>query len=62
MIVSRLKKTDEQVLDELDRMVDEWHRGSSECPIEDHLGMTRDEYSDYVESGIIPERFYWKIA
>lgn len=32
----------------IDDRVDEWHKGDSELPLHEYLGMTWEEYSDFV--------------
>jgi len=34
--------------DDIDEFVDKWHEGDSKVPIDEYLGMTRDEYFAWV--------------
>lgn len=37
--------------DEIDDKIDEWHDGNSPMPLHEFLGMTKDEYSIFVQYG-----------
>ena len=39
----------EAVPDDIDEFVGKWHEGDSKVPIYEYLGMTREEYSAWVE-------------
>jgi hypothetical protein len=35
--------------DTIDDVVDEWHRGTSPLPLSEYLGMTHEEYADWLQ-------------
>ena len=35
--------------------IEEWHRSDSEQSLHEHLGLTWEQYCDYVEHGDVPE-------
>jgi hypothetical protein len=41
--------------EEIDDLITLWHATKSELRLHEFLGWTWDEYTDWVESGIVPE-------
>jgi hypothetical protein len=43
--------------EQLDNMIDEWHKGGYATSLADYLGLTWNEYALWVEKGIIPDKW-----
>ena len=44
-------KTDE----EIDDLVDQWHAGDGKVPLHEFLGMTWEQYGEWLESNLWPK-------
>lgn len=42
--------------EEVDDAIERWHTGDSELPLHEFLGWSRQEYSIWVETNVIPNR------
>lgn len=45
-------KTDYETIDD---KIDEWHKGNSNKPLYEFLGITFEEYKKFVEEGFLPD-------
>jgi len=41
--------------EEMDNKIDEWHKGGSGIPLHEFLGLTLEEYKNWIEKGILPD-------
>ena len=41
--------------DDIDDYIDRWHEGDSDKPLHEYLGLTFDEYSDWLTTGDFTE-------
>jgi len=43
----------EHPIDDLDDLIDEWHKSNSDKPIYEYLGLYQEQYRNYVKNGEI---------
>lgn len=48
--------------DDMDRMIDEWHEMDDDGrPLREYLGVSYEEYKEYIEKGTLPKKFADKV-
>lgn len=50
-------KTTKQTTDiVIDALIEAWHTGDSDIPLHEYLGLTWQEYLDWLKTGKLPEK------